>query len=118
MNFGLTGQYNFNDWLGLRANVTYTQKNYRFTRVDLSQMDYLHRNDYLLVPVLASFRFGGANVKGFANAGTIDAAAAEANPNIAFILEPGGFHTDYFLNPDYFSKETSQLIQTTIQAFL
>ncbi len=50
--------------------------------------------------------------------GAIDAAAAEANPNIAFILEPGGFHTDYFLNPDYFSKETSQLIQTTIQVFL
>ena len=34
------------------------------------------------------------------------------------ISAPGGFHTDYFLNPDYFSKETSQLIQTTIQAFL
>ena len=53
-----------------------------------------------------------------APSGAIDAAAAEANPIIAFILEPGGFHTDYFLNPDYFSKETSQLIQTTIQAFL
>ena len=31
---------------------------------------------------------------------------------------PGGFHTDYFLNPDYFSKETSQVIQSTILAFL
>ena len=34
------------------------------------------------------------------------------------MLEPGGFHTDYFLNPDYFSKETSQVIQSTILAFL
>jgi hypothetical protein len=25
---------------------------------------------------------------------------------------------EMILNPDYFSKETSQLIQTTIQAFL
>jgi len=50
--------------------------------------------------------------------GAIDAAAAESNPSIAFILEPGGFHTDYFLNTDYYSTETSQLIQKTIKAFL
>ena len=69
VNFGITGQYALTDWLGLRADVTFTQKNYRFTRADIPQMDYLNRNDYLLVPVLASFRFGGANFKGFANAG-------------------------------------------------
>lgn len=50
--------------------------------------------------------------------GAIDAAAAEANPNIALIVDPGGFHTDYFLNPDYFAKESSQQIQTSITSFL
>ena len=57
------------DWFGLRMDATFTQKNYRHTRADLKEMDYHYRNDYLLVPVLASFRFGGARLKGFANAG-------------------------------------------------
>ena len=69
LNFGLTGQYDLTDWFGLRMDVTFTQKNYRQFRADLSEMDYRYRNDYLLVPVLASFRFGGARLKGFANAG-------------------------------------------------
>ena len=69
LHFGLTGQYDLTDWFGLRMDVTFTQKNYRQFRADLSEMNYLYRNDYLLVPVLASFRFGGARLKGFANAG-------------------------------------------------
>ena len=69
LNFGLTGQYDVTDWFGLRMDATFTQKNYRHTRADLKEMDYRYRNDYLLVPVLASFRFGGARLKGFANAG-------------------------------------------------
>ena len=55
LNFGLTGQYDVTDWFGLRMDLTFTQNHYR--------------NDYLLVPVLASFRFGGARLKGFVNAG-------------------------------------------------
>ena len=69
LNFGLTGQYDVTDWFGLRVDATFTQKNYRHFRADIKEMDYRYRNDYLLVPVLASFRFGGARLKGFANAG-------------------------------------------------
>ena len=69
LNFGLTGQYDVTDWFGLRMDATFTQKNYRHTRADLKEMDYRYRNDYLLVPVLASFRFGGARLKGFTNVG-------------------------------------------------
>lgn len=69
LNFGISGQFDLADWLGLRADVTFTQKNYRQYRADIPEIDYHYRNDYLLVPVLASFRFGGLRLKGFANAG-------------------------------------------------
>ena len=69
LHFGLMGQYDLTDWLSLRADATFTQKTYRQSRADLAEINFRYRNDYLLVPVLASFRFGGAHVKGFANAG-------------------------------------------------
>ena len=50
--------------------------------------------------------------------GAIDGDAALANPNIKFIVEPGGTHNPYFLNPDYFAKETSEQIQAAITTFL
>ncbi len=50
--------------------------------------------------------------------GAIDEAAALANANIKFIVDPGGTHNPYFLNPNYFGKETSEQIQTAITAFL
>ena len=56
---GISGQYDFNSWLGVRADVNWTQKNYRKHRVILSSMDYKYRNDYLQLPVMASFSVGG-----------------------------------------------------------
>ena len=47
VNFGLMGQYDFNDWLGVRAELDWTQKNYRQT----------------------SFGFGGEQLRGFCNVG-------------------------------------------------
>ena len=69
LHAGLVGQYDVTDWLAVRAEATFTQRNYALNRVDLPQMDYHYRNDYLLVPLMASFRFGGERLKGFANAG-------------------------------------------------
>ena len=40
VNFGITGQYALTDWLGLRADVAFTQKNYRFTRALLNKFQW------------------------------------------------------------------------------
>ena len=69
ITLGVSGQYDFNNWLGVRADLNWTQKNYRKHRVILSQMDYRYRNDYLQLPVMASFSVGGEKLRGFCNLG-------------------------------------------------
>lgn len=69
VNVGFSGQYTVNDWLSFRADPTFIQKNYQHTRNVLTQMDYHYRNSYLMLPLLASFHFGGYTVHGIVNAG-------------------------------------------------
>ena len=69
VTFGMMGQYDFNDWLGVRAELDWTQKNYRQTRVVFDDQDYKYTNNYLLMPVMASFGFGGEKLRGFCNVG-------------------------------------------------
>lgn len=66
---GVSGQYNFTDWFGLRADLNWTQKNYRKYRTVLNMVDYKYRNNYLQLPVMASFSFGGQKLRGFCNTG-------------------------------------------------
>ena len=66
---GVVCQYDFNDWLAVRADLNWTQKNYRKHRMVLKDMDYHYRNDYLQLPVTASFSFGGEKLRGFCNLG-------------------------------------------------
>lgn len=65
---GVMGQYDVNDWLGVRAELDWTQKNYRLTR-HIYDLDYKYVNNYLQLPVMASFSFGGRQLRGFCNAG-------------------------------------------------
>ena len=69
VTLGVMGQYDVNDWLGVRAELDWTQKNYRLTRQILSNLDYKYVNNYLQLPVMASFSFGGKQLRGFCNAG-------------------------------------------------
>ena len=39
VTLGITGQYNVTDWLGVRADLNWTQKNYRHSRVVYSDVD-------------------------------------------------------------------------------
>ena len=64
ITMGVTGQYNVNDWLGVRADLNLTQKNYRHSRVVYSDVDYKFTNNYLQLPVMASFSFGGERLRG------------------------------------------------------
>ena len=66
---GVTGQYDFTNWLGVRADFNWMQKNYRQYRTVLSDVHYKYRNNYLQLPVMASFNFGGEKIRGFCNLG-------------------------------------------------
>lgn len=61
-------QYDFLSWLGVRADIAFVQKNHKESR-KLVTMDYDVNNSYLLLPVMASFSFGGGKLRGFMNLG-------------------------------------------------
>ena len=68
---GVSGQYSFKKWLGVRADLIFAQKNYNLRRTDLPDVNHTYMNNYLLLPVMATFSFGGDNfpLRGFANIG-------------------------------------------------
>ena len=68
LTMGVTGQYDFTEWLGVRADFNWIQKNHRVLR-DRIPMDYKYVNNYLQLPVMASFSFGGQKLRGFCNLG-------------------------------------------------
>ena len=69
LTLGVMGQYDVNQWLGVRAELDWTQKNYRHTRETKQLFNYKYVNNYLQLPVMASFSFGGQKVRGFLNTG-------------------------------------------------
>ena len=67
---GVTAQYAFSDWLAVRAEADYIHKNHRQHRSSpIGANSYYYRNDYVQVPLMASFSFGGERLRGFTNAG-------------------------------------------------
>ncbi len=77
--FGITGQYDFNDWLGIRADLNLTQKNHQEYRELFNNVDYTVKNNYLQLPVMASFSFGGDRLRGFCNLGVYGAYWLSSN---------------------------------------
>lgn len=66
---GIMGQYDIADWAGIRFELDWMQKNYRQTRETLKVYDYKYVNNYLQLPVMGSFSFGGQKIRGFCNLG-------------------------------------------------
>lgn len=75
---GVSAQYDFLNWLGLRMDLNITQRNYSsryFLRkwIDMDgveqQEQYRYSNLYLMLPVTVSFSFGGEHVRGYADIG-------------------------------------------------
>lgn len=67
---GIPVQYDFRDWFGLRADLVFVQKGQKMHRTDAYKAIYTDtRNNYLQLPVMANFSFGGQRVRGFLNAG-------------------------------------------------
>ncbi len=69
VNCGVMGQYDVLEWLGVRAELDWVQKNYHRERIIVNEQDYKMTNNYLLMPVMASMSFGGKQLRGFCNAG-------------------------------------------------
>ncbi len=69
MTAGIVGQYDFLEWLGVRAELNWIQKNYGRKRDLISSQDYRVINNYLQLPIMASFSFGNKKVRGFCNLG-------------------------------------------------
>ena len=65
---GITGQYDVTNWLGVRADLNWTQKNYRHYR-DRLPIEHKYFNNYLQLPVMASLSMGGEKLRGFVNLG-------------------------------------------------
>lgn len=67
---GIPVQYDFFDWFGLRVDLVFVQKGQEMHRKDLFKaLRTDTRNNYLQLPVMANFSFGGGRVRGFLNAG-------------------------------------------------
>ena len=96
---GATGQYNFNDWLAVRADVNWTQKNHRQYRTGyMAATNYDTHNSYLQLPVMASMSFGSQKVRGFLNLGAYGGYWLSSSVN-------GGF-VNFFSNDAYAVDES------------
>lgn len=63
-------QYNFFDWFGLRADISYVQKGHTMHRTGVYEGERTDTRDhYIHVPLMVSFSFGGNKVRGWVDAG-------------------------------------------------
>ena len=63
-------QYNFLDWLGVRADISYVQKGHTMHRTGIYEGLWTNTRDhYLHIPLMVSFSFGGERVRGWVDAG-------------------------------------------------
>lgn len=63
---GFQTRCEFNDWIALRADLSYMKRSHRMDR-NLNYLDPVfteYRNDYLMLPVMADFSFGGEALRG------------------------------------------------------
>lgn len=66
LDYGIVARYQFNDWLALRADVEMLTRSHTMKRniAFLEDVFTCHKNQYLTVPVMADFSFGGTKLRG------------------------------------------------------
>lgn len=108
VTMGVTSQYNFMDWLGVRAGLQVSQRNYRHTRaVEADRLNCLYRNDYLMLPVTANFSFGGASLRGFLDLGVYGGYWLSSYRSGKEYVSLSNFSYD-FSEPVHFNAEKDQ----------
>ena len=106
---GVTAQYNFFDWLGLRAELNFVQRNYRHTRYEYAdKLSVRYENNYLLLPVTVNFSFGGQKVRGFVNAGIYGGVWLNGKRGGTENNSMGGGKAFQFSEPYKFNSEKDQ----------
>lgn len=67
---GVPVQYDFRSWFGLRTEFNFVQKGQSIHRTGYYEGQYTHtRNNFLQLPVMAHFSFGGEHLRGFIHMG-------------------------------------------------
>ncbi len=70
LTVGIPVQVNIYDWLAVRMDLQYQQKNHFLYRTHSYENLYTHTHDhYLQLPVLVNFSFGGERVRGYSSIG-------------------------------------------------
>lgn len=66
VDYGLVLSYQINEWFAMRANVEMLSRSHTMKRNlnDVKDIYTDYNNQYLTVPVMADFTFGGAKVRG------------------------------------------------------
>lgn len=114
ITLGIMGQYQMNEWFGLRADLNYAKKNYRQYRTGKAfTEDYTHYNSYVQLPVMANFSFGTERIRGFLNLGVYGAYWADSHirgttSEIIFgdVLDESEFDTPVRIDQDYAFNST------------
>lgn len=67
---GLPILYHINDWFAMQIEPAYIQKNYQIKRTGFFEGIYQKNiNNYIQLPIIAQFSFGGKQLRGFLNMG-------------------------------------------------
>ena len=110
---GIPVQYRLNDWLAVAMEPALVQKNYSQVRSGFFTGIYKDvSNTYLQLPLMAQFRFGGKQLKGFVNTGAYGAYwsashISGAMPNILDPVDGGSGSSKYDYNRPYSYNEQS-----------
>ncbi len=77
---GIPVRYDFHEWFGLQAEVSYLAKEYSMYRSDIYEGNsYNYTNSYINIPIYARFSFGGSKVRGYLLAGGFLGAWLDSN---------------------------------------
>ncbi|MBQ7531752.1 MAG: outer membrane beta-barrel protein [Paludibacteraceae bacterium] len=101
---GITGTYMVQNWLSIRADILFTQKNYRMDRMrtDLLIKD-IHSDymcHYVQLPVMADWTFGSEDVKSHIYTGAYAAAWVGGNVNRQTIMQNDERRSRYEFTPE------------------
>ena len=98
-DFGIQAKYAFTNWLAIRADLDIMSRSFRMDR-NLHYLDPVYTkysNDYLMLPLMADFSFGGEKLRGHAFCGGFGAYWVTAN-----IEGKTYWMTDYYVYFDDF----------------
>lgn len=103
-NAGLTATYKALDWLSVRADLVFTQKNYSMQRMHPELIGSNIHSDYmchyLQLPVMADWTFGSEDVKSHIYTGAYAAAWMGGNVNRKTVFQNDEKRTQYTFTPE------------------